>query len=141
MRGYLKPLYLLIGRKGTTSLSPSSMHRTLRVDGCGHGRIGRNKSRIGHQPNPGRANCWRTNDIIYSSNPPSCKRSARRRTRNGRTQIPPSKTSLLHVHCPHSMQVTVPALPKDSVRSVHGVPEATTLLSRVFNNSSLRSTS
>ena len=30
------------------------------------------------------------------------------------------------------MQVTVPALSKDSVRGVHGIPEAATLLSRVL---------
>ena len=39
------------------------------------------------------------------------------------------------------LQVTVPALSKDSIRGVHGIPEAVTLLSRVFDNSSLRSTS
>ena len=31
MRGCFKPLYLPIRRKGTTSLSPSSTHRTLQV--------------------------------------------------------------------------------------------------------------
>ena len=40
-----------------------------------------------------------------------------------------------------TMQVTVPALSKHSIRGVHGIPEATTLLSRVFDYSSLRSTS
>ena len=37
------------------------------------------------------------------------------------------------------MQITVPALPKDCIRGIHGIPEATTLLSRVFHNSSLGS--
>ena len=68
----------------------------LRVDGCRHGRTRRNKSHIGNKPSPGRAKHWRTNAIIHCGNSSSCKRSARRRTRNGRTQIPPSKTSLLH---------------------------------------------
>ena len=140
MRGRLKPLYLPIRRKGTTSLSPSSTHRTLRVDRCGHGRIGRNKSHFGHQPNLGRAKCRRTNAVIYSGNTPSCKRSARRRTRDGRTQVPASKAGILCIHCPHSMQVTVPTLSKDSIRGLHGIPEATTLLSRVFNYGGLRST-
>ena len=39
-----------------------------------------------------------------------------------------------------TLQITVPALSKDCVRGIHGIPEATTLLSRVFNNSSLGST-
>ena len=141
MRGGSKPLHLPLGRKGITPLSPPPAHRTLRVDGCGHGRTRRNKSHIGNKPGPGRAQHRRTNAIIYCGNSSSCKRSARPRTRNGQTQIPPSKTSLLRVHCPHSMQVTVPALSKDSIHGVHGIPEAATLLSRVFDNSSLRSTS
>ena len=141
MRGGSKPLYLPLRRKGITPLSPPLTHRTLRVDGCRHGRTRRNKSHIGNKPGPGHAQHRRTNAIIYRGNSSSCKRGARCRTRNGRTQVPSPKTSLLRVHCPNSMQVMVPALSKDSVRSVHGIPEAATLLSRVFNNSSLRSTS
>ena len=53
---------------------------------------------------------------------------------------PPPKTSVLRVHCANSMQVTVPALSKDSIRGVHGIPEAATLLSRVLHNSGIRST-
>ena len=140
MRGGLKPLYLPIRRKGTPPLSPSSVHRTLRVDGRSHSRIGRNKSHSGHQPNLGRAKCRRTNAVIYSGNSPSCKRSARRRTRYRRTQIPTSKAGLLCVHCPHSTQITVPTLSKDSIRGIYGMPEITTLLSRVFNYGGLRST-
>src|SRR3954464_14672090 len=140
MCGGSKPLYLPLGRKGTTPLPPPSAHRTLRVDGCSHGRTRRNKSHLGNKPSPGHAKCWRTNAIIHCSNPSGRKHSARRRTRNGRTQITPSKAGLLCVHCPHSVQITVPALSKDCVRSIHGIPEAATLLSRVFNNSSLGST-
>ena len=33
MRGGSKPLYLPLGRKGITPLSPPPAHRTLRVDG------------------------------------------------------------------------------------------------------------
>ena len=50
MCGCFKPLYLPIRRKGTASLSPSSTHRTLRMDGCGHGRIGRNKAILASNP-------------------------------------------------------------------------------------------
>ena len=139
MRGGSKPLYLPLGRKGPTPLPPPSAHRTLRMDGCSHGRTRRNKSHTGNKPSPGRAKHWRTNAIIHCSNPSGRKRSARRRMRNGWTQIPPSKAGLLFVHCPHSLQIMVPALSKDRVRGIHGIPEATTLLSRVFNNSSLGS--
>ena len=52
----------------------------------------------------------------------------------------PSKAGILCIHCPHSMQVTVPALSKDSVHGIYGIPEAAILLSRVFDNGSLRST-
>ena len=38
-----------------------------------------------------------------------------------------------------SVQVTVPALSKDCIHGIYGTPEAATLLSRVFNNSSLES--
>ena len=38
------------------------------------------------------------------------------------------------------MQITVPTLSKDSIRGIHGIPEITTLLSRVFNYGGLRST-
>ena len=38
------------------------------------------------------------------------------------------------------MQITVPALLKDTVRGIYGIPEAVTLLSRVFDNGSLGST-
>src|SRR3954467_2204963 len=140
MCGGSKPLYLTLGRKGTTPLPPPSTHRTLRVDGCSHGRTRRNKSHIGNKPSPGRAKHWRTNAIVHCRNTSGRKRSARRRTRNGWTQIPPSKVGLLCVHCPHSVQITVPVLSKNCVRGIHGIPEAATLLSRVFNNSSLRST-
>ena len=141
MCGGPKPLYLPFGRKGITPLSPPPTHRTLRVDRCRHNRTRGNKSHIGNKPGPGRAQHGRTNAIIYRGNSSSCKRGTRCRTRNGRTQVPPSKTSLLRVHCPNSMQVPVSTLSKDSVRGVHGIPEAATLLSRVFDNSSLRSTS
>ena len=140
MRGCLKPLYLPTGRKGITSLSPSSAHRTLRVDGHSYGWIVRNKSCLGQQPNLGRAKYRRTNAVIYSGNTPGCKRSAHRRTRDGRTQVPASKASILRIHCPHSMQITVPTLSKYSIRGLHGIPEITTLLSRVFNYGGLGST-
>ena len=52
----------------------------------------------------------------------------------------PSKAGILCIHCPHSMQITVPTLSKDSLRGIHGIPEAATLLSRVFDYSSLGST-
>ena len=139
MRGGSKPLYLPLGRKGPTPLPPPSVRRALRVDRCSHGRTRQNKSHLGNKSSPGRAKHWRTNAIIHCSNPSGRKRSAHHRTRNGRTQIPPSKAGLLCVHCPYSMQVTVPALSKDCVRGIYGIPEAVTLLSRVFNNSSLGS--
>ena len=140
MRGGSKPLYLPVGRKGATPLSPPSVHRTLRVDGCRHGRTRGNKSHIGNKPCPGRAKHRRTNAIVHCSNPSSCQRSTRRRAGNGRTQIPPSKAGLLCVHCPHPMQITVPTLSKDCICGIHGIPEATTLLSRVLNHSSIGST-
>ena len=140
MRGGYKPLYLPVGRKGATSLSPPLAHRTLRVDGCRHGQTRRNKSHIGNKPRPGRAKHRRTNAIVHCSNPSSCQRSTRHRAGNGRTQIPPSKAGLLCVHCPHPMQITVPTLSKDCICGIHGILEATTLLSRVFNHSSIGST-
>ena len=73
MRSGFKPLYLPVRRKGTSPSSPSSVHRTLWVDGRSHGWTRRNKSHLGHQPNLGRANYWRTNAIIYSGNSSSCK--------------------------------------------------------------------
>ena len=139
MRSGSKPLYFPFGRKGVTPLPPPPPHRTLRVDRCRNGRTRRDKSHIGNKSGPGRAQLGRTNVIIYRGNTSSCKHGARRRTRNGRTQVPPSKTSLLCVHRPNSMQVRVPALSKDSVCGVHGIPEAATLLSRVFDYSSLGS--
>ena len=139
MRGDSKPLYLPLSRKGITPLLPPATHRTLRVDGCRHSRTRRNQSHTGNKSGPGRAQHGRTNAIIYRGNSSSCERGPRCQTRNGRTQVPPSKTSLLSVHCPNSMQVMVPALSKDSVRGVYGIPEAATLLSRVFNNSSIGS--
>ena len=141
MRGSFKPLYLPSRRKGIAPLSPPQVHQTLRMDGCCHGWTRRNKGHIGNKSGPGRAQLGRTNVIIYCDNTSSCKRGAHRRTRNRRTQIPPSKTNLLRVHCPHSMQVTVPALSKYCVRGIYGIREATTLLSRVFDNSGLRSNS
>ena len=38
------------------------------------------------------------------------------------------------------MKITVPTLPKDSIHGIYGIPEITTLLSRVFNHGGLRST-
>ena len=140
MRGGSKPLYLPLGRKGITPLSPPPAHRSLRVDGCCHCRTRRNKSHIGNRPCPGRAKHWRTNAIIHCGNSSSSKRSACCRARNGWTQISHSKVGLLCVHCPYSMQITVPTLSKDSVHGIYGIPEAATLLSRVFDNGSLRST-
>ena len=139
MCGGSKPLYLPLRRKGITPLSPPSAHRTLRVDGRCHSRIGRDKSHTGNQPNPGRAKHRRINAFVHCGNSSSCKRTARRRTRSGRTQIPSLKAGILCIHCPHSMQVTVPTLSKDSLCGIHGIPEAATLLSRVFNYSSLGS--
>ena len=110
------------------------------MDECDNSRTGRNKGSFSEQPNPDRAEHRQTYAIIHRGNPSSCKRDARRRTRNGRTQIPPSKVGLLCVHYPYSVQVTVPALSKDSVRGIYGIPEAATLLSRVFDNGSLGST-
>ena len=140
MRGGLKPLYLSIRRKGTTPLSPSSANRTLRVEGCRLGQTQQNKSHIGNKPSPGHAKHWRTNAIVHCSNTSSCQRGTRRRTRNRRAQIPSSKTSVLRIHCLNSMQVPVSTLSKDSIRGIYGIPEAATLLSRVFDNGSLGST-
>ena len=44
MHGGSKPLYLPLGRKGITPLSPPPAHRTLGVDVCRHGQTQRNKS-------------------------------------------------------------------------------------------------
>src|SRR3954471_11671640 len=140
MHGGSKPLYLPLGRKGAAPLPPPTAHRTLRVDGCRHGRTRRNKIHIGNKPSPGHAKHRRANAIVHRGNPSSCQRSARRRAGNGRTQIPPSKAGLLRVHFPHSMQITVPTLSENCIRGIHGIPEATTLLSRVLFYSSLRST-
>ena len=38
------------------------------------------------------------------------------------------------------MQIPIPTLSKNSIRGLHGIPEAVTLLSRVFDYSGLRST-
>ena len=46
-------------------------------------------------------------------------------------KFPLSKTSVLRIHCPNSMQVPVSTLSKDSVHGVHGILEAATLLSSV----------
>ena len=116
------------------------MHRSLRVDGHGNGRIGRNKSSSCEQPNPGRAERWRTYVVIHSRNTPSCECGARRGTRGGQTQIPAPEAGILRIHCPHTMKVTVPTLSKDSIGGLHGIPETMTLLSRVFNHSGLLST-
>ena len=140
MHGGSKPLHLPLGGKDITPLPPPPAHRTLRVDGCRHDRTRRNKSHTGNKPCPGRTKHWRTNVVIHRGNSPSCKRSPRRRMRNERTQMPYPETSVLRVHGPHSMQVLVPTLPKNSIHSLHGIPEAMTLLSRVFYNSSLGST-
>ena len=141
MRGGPKPLHLPFGRKGIAPLPPPQAHRTLRMDGCCHGRTRRNQGHTGNKSGPSRAQPGRTYVIIYRSNTSGCQRGTRRRTRNRRAQIPSSKTSVLRIHCLNSMQVPVSTLSKDSVRGVHGIPEAATLLSRVFDNSSLRSTS
>ena len=50
MRGGFKPLHLPLGRKGITPLPPPPAHRTLRVDGCRHGRTRRNQSYIAANP-------------------------------------------------------------------------------------------
>ena len=42
MRGGSKALYLPLGRKGITPLSPPPVHQTLRMDGCCHDRTRRN---------------------------------------------------------------------------------------------------
>src|SRR4051812_6414624 len=140
MRGGPKPLHLPLGRKGTTPLPPFKAHRTLRVDRRSHDQTRGNKGHLSNKSCPGRAKYRRTHAVIHCRNSSSCQRGTRRRTGSGRTQITPSKAGLLRVYCPHTMQITVPALPKDRIRGVYGIPEATTLLSRVFYNSSLGST-
>ena len=124
MHRSFKPLYLPSRRKGIAPLSPAQAHRTLRVDGCCHGRTRRNKGHIGNKSGPGCAQPGRTNVVIHRSNTSSCKRCTRRRTRNRRAQIPSSKTSVLRIHCLNSMQVPLPTLSKESVCGVHGIPEA-----------------
>ena len=141
MRGGSKPLHLPFGRKGTAPLPPPPAHRTFRMDGCCHNRTRRNKGHTGNKSGPGCAQPGRTYVIIYRSNTSSCQRGTRRRARDRRAQIPSSKTSVLRIHCLNSMQVPVPTLSKDSVCGVHGIPEAATLLLRVFHNGGLRSTS
>ena len=135
-----KPLYLQTRRKGIATVSPSPTHRTLRVDGRGNSQIGRNKGSSSKQPNPGRAKHQRTHVIIHISHTPSCECGTRCRTRGGQTQIPTPEAGILRIHCPHTMQILTPSLPKNSIRGLHGIPEATTLLSRVLNNGGLRST-
>ena len=134
-----KPLYLPLRRKGITPLSPPSAHRTLRVDGCCHRRTQRNKGHIGNESGPSCTQPGRTNVVIHRSNASSCKCGTHHRTRDRRAQIPSSKTSVLCIHCVNPLQVPLPALSEDSVCGVHGIPEAPTLLSRVFDNSGLRS--
>ena len=136
----LKSLHLPFGRKGSAPLSPPPVHRTFRMDGCCHSRTRRNKGHTGNKSGPGHAQLGRTYVIIYCSNTSSCQRGTRRRARDRRAQIPSSKTSVLRIHCSNSMLVPVPTLSKDGVCGVHGIPEAPTLLSRVFDNSGLRST-
>ena len=104
------------------------------MDGCGNGRTGRNKGSFSEQPNPGRTECRQTHVIVHIGNTPGRECGARRRTKGGRTQIPASEAGLLRIHYPHTMQITVPSLPKNSIRGLHGIPKTTTLLSRVFNH-------
>ena len=44
---------------------------------------------------------------------------------------------VLCIHCVNPLQIPLPALSEDSICGVHGVSEAPTLLSRVFDNSCL----
>ena len=140
MCGSFKSLYLQTRRKGIATLSPSPTHRSLRVDERDNSRIGTNKGSSSKQPNPGHAKCRRTHVIIHIRNTLGCERGASRRTSGGRTQIPGSEAGILHIYCPHTMQIPVPTLSKNSICGLHGIPETTTLLSRVFNHGGLRST-
>ena len=140
MRGSFKQLYLHTRRKSIATLSAPLTHRSLRVDRCSNSWIGRNKGSFNKQPNPSRTKRQRTNAIIHICNTPGGERSTCRRTRRGWTQIPASESGILRVHCPHTMQIPVPSLPKDILRGLHGIPEAMTLLSRVLDYGGFRST-
>ena len=137
MRGSVKPLYLQIRKKGIATVSPSLANQTLRADGPGIGWTGGNTGSFSKQPNPGRAKRWRTHVVIHSCNTPSCECGARRQTRGGGTQISGSEASILCIYCPHTMQIPVPTLPKNSIGGLHGIQETTTLLTRVSNHGSL----
>ena len=140
MCGSFKPLYLQARRKGIATLSPSPMHRSFRVDGCGKGRTGRNKGSFSEQPNTRCTERQQTHVIIHIGNTPSRECGAHRRTKGGHAQISASKAGILCIHRPHTMQIPVPSLPKNRIRGLHGIPETTTLLSRVLDHGGLQST-
>ena len=49
----------------------------------------------------------------------------------------PLQKQVYYVSSPYTMQVMVPTLSKDSIRGLHGIPETTTLLSRVLDRKSV----
>ena len=116
------------------------MHRPLRVDRRYNSRTGRNKNFVSKQPNPCRTKCWRAYVALYIRDSPGSERRTRRRARTGQTQISAPKAGILRIHHPHTMQIRVPSLSKDSVCGLYGILEAVALLSRVFDHGGIRST-
>ena len=140
MRGCLKPLYLPIGRKGTTSLSPSSRTEHFVWTDAVTARLEEIKALLADNPVLAVPNIGEPMLLYIAATHQVVSAVLVVKRETDGHKFPPSKAGLLCVHCPHSLQITVPALSKDRVPGIRGIPEATTLLSRVFNNSSLGST-
>ena len=110
------------------------------MEGCDYSWIGRNKDFVSRQPNPGRTRSWRAYVALYTCDSPGGKCRTRRRTRGRGTQISNPETSVLRIDGPYTMQISIPALSKHSICGLHGIPEATTLLSKVLDHGVIRST-
>mgnify|MGYP005843023093 CR=1 FL=1 len=139
MCGSPKPLYLQARRKGVATLPFSPTHRSLQMDGCGNAGLEEIKALLASNPILAAPNVGEPM-LLYISATHQVVCSTRCRARGGRTQISGLEAVILRIYYPHTMQIPVPTLSKNSIRGLHGIPETTALLSRVLNHGGLQST-
>src|ERR1041385_5926176 len=128
-------VHLQIGRESLTSLPTDEKIAEFRLDGGSSNGVRRTQKTTVNSASPGSTPRKRTALVIYCSHKPSCQRSHSGGEGRRRKITKSTKTCVLHLRSPHTIQAEISSLPEDSNGNLLSITEARTLFPGSFHHS------
>src|ERR1041385_8178364 len=130
-------VYFQIGRESPTSLPTDEKIAEFRLDGRSSNGVQRTQKSTVNSASPSSTPGKRAAPVVHCCHELSCQRSHSSGERRRRKITESTKTGVLHLRGPHTLQAEIPSLPEDSNGDLLGVSEARALLPTSFHHSGL----